>query len=125
VSAKIYIFDELEVQEERYAEIKGRYLSAYVPSAKSRGMRLEKVWRSPPVALEGRAATLHILWSVAGTAEWWKMRLGTARANPDLDVPIDGDEEKDRWWRYVDAVVLRRSRTLMVEDASIDADVVD
>jgi hypothetical protein len=115
MSEKIYILDEIVVREEQFAQLRDAYAKEYVPAARSRGMHLEKVWRAPPVELAGRMATLHILWSVPDVAAWWGMRLGAARANPDLDVPIEGDVEKTKWWRFVDSIANGRKRSFLVE----------
>jgi hypothetical protein len=115
LSDKIYILDEIVVQQAESARLRDAYMEQYVPSAKSRGMTLEGAWRSPPIELADRTMTLHFLWSVPDVAGWWGMRLGAARANPDLDVAIEGDEEKARWWGFVDSVATSRKRTFMVD----------
>jgi hypothetical protein len=113
--SKIYILDELVVRQADRAGISAAYSKEYIPSAQLRGMTLEGSWLTPPIELPGREMTLFYLWSVAGPGEWWGMRLGQARANPDLDVQIEGDEEKTRWWRWVDDRVISRKRRFMVD----------
>jgi hypothetical protein len=122
MSAKIYILDEIAVAQPQSASLSAAYMQRYAPSARSRGMTLEGSWRTPAPVLPDRETVLYFLWSVAGPVEWWGMRLGTARANPELDVPIEGDEEKLGWWRYVDNVAIRRKRIFMVEQSE-DGDV--
>jgi hypothetical protein len=115
MSDKIYILDEIVVRQADRASLATAYMRDYVPSAQLRGMTLEGSWLTPPIELPGREITLFYLWSVAGPAEWWGMRLGQARANPELDVQIEGDEEKTRWWRWVDDRVISRKRRFMVD----------
>lgn len=122
MSDKVYIFDEIVVAEEESATLRQAYMERYAPSARARGMTLEGAWRSPPVVLAGRAMTLHFLWSVPDVGAWWGMRLGTARANPDNDVEIEGDDEKTGWWRHVDAVAISRKRTFMLDLEGAPAD---
>jgi hypothetical protein len=114
VSDKIYVLDEIVVAEGRAVELRQAYLSRYAPSARARGMSLEGAWRSPAITLAARECTLRFLWSVPDVAGWWAMRLGAARANTALDVPIDGDDEKLAWWAHVDAIACERRRTFMV-----------
>lgn len=114
MSDKIYILDEIVVAEARAVDLRQAYFTRYVPSAQARGMSLEGAWRSPPVVLADRQCTLRFLWSVPDTAGWWAMRLGAARADTSLDVPIDGDEDKLAWWAHVDAIATERKRTFMV-----------
>lgn len=78
-------------------------------------MHLEGAWRSPPIEIADRSATLHFLWSVPDVGGWWAMRLGKARANTELDVGIEGDVEKTNWWRFVDSVAVSRKRKFMVD----------
>jgi hypothetical protein len=120
---EIYIFDEIVVETSKGDELAARYLSDYAPDARSRGMVLQGAWRSPPVEITGRSVTLHFLWSVAGVGAWWQMRLGASRANPDLDVEVEGDDTKLVWWRFVDSVALSRSRTFMVNVPGVKLDV--
>lgn len=115
MSDKVYIFDEIVVAQAEVAGLHRAYLDRYAPAARARGMVLEGAWRSPPIELEGRAMTLHFMWSVPDVAGWWGMRLGTARANPELDVEIEGDEAKLAWWRFVDAIAISRKRTFLVD----------
>lgn len=115
MSNKVYILDEIVVQEGHGPALREAYFTRYAPSARSRGMKLEGAWRAPPVALANRVCTLHFLWSVPDVAAWWGMRLGAARADSSLDVPIDGDVEKLTWWAYVDTIATERKRTFMVE----------
>jgi hypothetical protein len=122
MSDKVYIFDEIVVAQQDYGELRAAYLDQYVPSARLRGMTLDGAWSSPPIELPNRAMTLHFLWSVPDVSAWWAMRLSSARTQADLDVPIDGDEEKRRWWQYVDNMAISRKRTFM-RDIPAGADV--
>jgi hypothetical protein len=123
VSDKIYIFDEIVVQEPRSSELSQAYIRQYAPAARSRGMTLEAAWRSPALKLEGRTSTLHFLWSVPNVGGWWQMRLGAARANPELDVAMEGEDDKTTWWRFVDIIAQSRKRTFMVDLAQTNSDV--
>jgi hypothetical protein len=120
MSNKIYILDEIVVQQMRAVDLRDAYMKRYVPAARARGMCLEGAWRSPPVEIEERLSTLHFLWSVADVATWWQMRLGAKRATPELDGAIEGDTDKSSWWRYVDSVAISRKRTLMIDACEED-----
>jgi hypothetical protein len=120
MSEKVFIFDEIVVAESQSAKLRAAYLDQYAPTARARGMVLEGAWRSPPVELPDRQMTLHFLWSVANVGGWWAMRLGAARANPELDVPLDGDEEKLCWWAWVDDVAVSRKRSFLTDIAEAD-----
>jgi hypothetical protein len=120
---EIYIFDEIVVETSQSEQLAARYMSDYAPDARARGMVLKAAWRSPPVEIPGRSVTLHFLWSVAGVGAWWQMRLGASRANPDLDVAVEGDDAKLVWWRLVDSIALSRSRTFMVNIPGVKPDV--
>lgn len=113
MSEKVYIFDEIVVAQPNGARLRAAYLDDYVPIARMRGMTLEGAWTSPPCELPDRTMALHFLWSVPDVGGWWAMRLGAARANSTLDAPIDGDEEKVRWWAFVDNLAISRKRTFM------------
>jgi hypothetical protein len=115
MSDKIFILDEIVVPEGQSAKLREAYFTRYAPSARARGMSLEGAWRSPAIALVERHCTLRFLWSVPDVAGWWAMRLGAARANSALDVPIDGGDEKLAWWAYVDSIATERKRTFMVD----------
>jgi hypothetical protein len=115
VSDKIFILDEIVVPEGQSAKLREAYLTRYAPSARARAMSLEGAWRSPAIALADRHCTLRFLWSVPDVAKWWAMRLGSARANSALDVPIDGTDDKLAWWAYVDSIATERKRTFMVD----------
>jgi hypothetical protein len=117
MSDKIYVCDEIVVGQGEIVRLRAAYFERYAPSARARGMTLEGAWVSPPVELPGRAMTLHFLWSVPNVGAWWAMRLGSARAGSDLDVPIDGDAEKQCWWQFVDTIAHSRKRTFMREIA--------
>jgi hypothetical protein len=121
--SKIYILDEIVVRQVDRVTISSAYMSRYVPSARARGMTLEGCWRTPAVEIAGREITLFYMWSVPGVGEWWGQRLGQARANPELDVAIEGDEEKTRWWRWVDKVVVGRKRRFLIDQPESDGDV--
>ena len=103
MSDKVYICDEITVQEGRSAALSDAYLGQYAPAARERGMTLEGAWRSPALAVEGRLATLHFLWSVPDVAAWWGMR--------------HSDDNKASWWGFVDSVAQSRKRTFMREIA--------
>jgi hypothetical protein len=112
--SKIYVLDEIEVSESQFQRLHDAYLQRYVPNAQARGMTLESAWRSPTIALADRTATFRVLWSVYDVAGWWRMRLGTQRASPELDVGIEGDEEKLQWWSFVDSIAIGRKRNFMI-----------
>jgi hypothetical protein len=120
---EIYIFDEIVVEASQSAQLAAHYMRDYAPDARSRGMSLRAAWRSPAVEIPGRNVTLHFLWSVAGVGAWWQMRLGASRANPDLDVEVEGDDAKLLWWRWVDSIAVSRNRTFMVDVPGVKLDV--
>jgi hypothetical protein len=114
---KIFVLDEIEVLETQFQRLRDAYMQRYVPSANARGMTLEGAWRSPTIALADRTATFRVLWSVPDVTAWWGMRLGARRANAELDVGIDGDEEKSQWWNFVDSIAIGRRRNFMTDVA--------
>jgi hypothetical protein len=120
---EIYIFDEIVVDTAQSESLAARYMQDYAPDARSRGMTLRAAWRSPAVEIPGRSVTLRFLWSVAGVGAWWQMRLGASRANPDLNVAVEGDDAKLGWWRWVDSIATSRKRTFMVDVPGIKLDV--
>lgn len=115
MSGKIYVLDEIVIQHSQSARLHDAYIAEYAPAARARGMHLESAWRSPPVELADRPMTLRFLWSVPDIAGWWRMRLGAARADPGLDVEIEGDDQKTQWWRFVDSIAISRKRIFMVD----------
>lgn len=117
MSDKIYIFDEITVSVDASAELRAAYLGEYAPAARRRGMTLEGAWRSPPLEVPGRQVTLHFLWSVPDVARWWGMRVSGGQVDPESGQPADGDEEKTRWWAWVDAIATHRKRTFMTDMA--------
>ena len=119
---EIYIFDQIVVETSKSDQLCARYMRDYAPDARSRGMTLQAAWRSPPVEIPGRSVTLHFLWSVVGVSAWWQMRLGASRADPNLDVAVEGDDGKLAWWRLVDSIALSRNRTFMVNVPGIQLD---
>jgi hypothetical protein len=120
---KIYILDEIVAGPAACAALRDGYFERYAPGAKARGMHFEGGWRTPALELPDRPATLYFLWSVAGVGDWWAMRLGAARANPELDVAIEGTDEKAEWWAWVDSQAESRKRSFMVDLVPGDADV--
>jgi hypothetical protein len=120
---EIYVFDEIVAETSQSQQLAARYLRDYAPDARARGMSLRAAWRSPAVEIPGRHVTLHFLWSVAGVGAWWQMRLGESRANPDLDVAVEGDDAKLLWWRWVDSIAVSRKRTFMVDVPGVKLDV--
>lgn len=109
---RIFILDELVVEQSRLAELRQAFLDRYVPSARARGMTLDGAWQTPPIAIPGRRVTLYFLWSVENLGGFWTMRLGGGFSNPDAEPAWEG-EDKEQWWLHVDGIAVSRRRQIM------------
>ncbi|MET7299783.1 NIPSNAP family protein [Embleya sp. NPDC005575] len=76
----VNILDQVTLTNDQVALWLGQFHDRYLPGAQRRGMRLERVWRSPA----GRGTTtVHILWVLPGIRAFYAMR-GAAAADPDV-----------------------------------------
>lgn len=96
----IAIVDRIEVRGPDAAAVRDRYLAAYAPLARRRGMTLCHALMSPPVALREGANILTFVWTVPDLPAWWRMRLAGAR-----------DPNVAAFWRGLDADIVSRTRT--------------
>ncbi|WP_406284872.1 NIPSNAP family protein [Embleya sp. NBC_00896] len=77
---EVHILDHVTLTNDQVALWLGQFHDRYLPGAQRRGMRLERVWRSP----SGRdATTVHILWALPGIRAFYAMR-GAAAADPSV-----------------------------------------
>ncbi|MFI6583455.1 NIPSNAP family protein [Embleya sp. NPDC050493] len=92
----VNILDHVTLTNDQVAPWLGRFHDHYLPGAQRRGMRLERVWRSPA----GRdATTVHILWVLPGIRAFYAMR-GAAAADPEVAA----------FWAATDSHALERQR---------------
>ncbi|MFI1384492.1 NIPSNAP family protein [Embleya sp. NPDC020886] len=90
------ILDQVTLTNDQVAWWLRQFHDRYLPGAQRRGMRLERVWRSPA----GReATTVHILWVLPGIRAFYAMR-GAAAADPDVAA----------FWAATDGYALHRQR---------------
>lgn len=96
VSDPVSILDHITLTNDQVALWLGQFHDRYLPGAQRRGMRLERVWRSPA----GRdATTVHILWVLPTIRAFYAMR-GAAAADPDVAA----------FWAATDGYALDRQR---------------
>lgn len=92
----VSILDNVTLTNDQVAWWLGQFHDRYLPGAQRRGMRLERVWRSPA----GRdATTVHILWILPGIRAFYAMR-GAAAADPEVAA----------FWAATDGYALERQR---------------
>ena len=107
---RIYILDEIEVKPGHTAKVRTVYRTRYQPGAKARGMVLEAEWQNPPaIDVPELPATLFYLWSVEGTAGWWRQRLSRK---------ADGSDErgdKHAFWQSIEPLLLGRKRRMLTD----------
>ncbi|GCD98205.1 NIPSNAP family protein [Embleya hyalina] len=95
-SETVSILDHVTLTNDQVAWWLGQFHDRYLPGAQRRGMRLERVWRSPA----GRdATTVHILWILPGIRAFYAMR-GAAAADPEVAA----------FWAATDGYALERQR---------------
>jgi hypothetical protein len=79
-SYEVHILDTVTLANDRVAHWLGRFHDHYLPGARTRGMRLDRVWRTP----SGRGATtVHILWTLPEIRAFYAMR-GAAASDPNV-----------------------------------------
>ncbi|MGC0415507.1 NIPSNAP family protein [Embleya sp. AB8] len=95
-SDEVNILDHVTLTNDQVALWLGQFHDRYLPGAQRRGMRLERVWRSPA----GRdATTVHILWILPGIRAFYAMRAGAA-----------ADPRVAAFWAATDGYALDRQR---------------
>ena len=100
--ARIWILDEIEPKPGLIDRYRREYLADYAPAARDRGMTLESVRMTPPVALPAGGNRLHFLWSVPDLAGWWRMRFA-------------GEADKQRWWARSAELAVTRTRRFLTD----------
>ena len=78
-----------------------KYVSEYVPGARTRGMTLRDILVSPPIWFDDQSNTVTITWSLPSAQAWWEM---TWKGRPD---PALGP-----WWDGTRELVLERTRSV-------------
>jgi len=93
---EVQILDDVTLTNDQVALWLGQFHDRYLPGARGRGMRLERVWRTPA----GRGTTtVHILWSLPVVRAFFAMR-GAASADPEVAA----------FWAATDGYALARER---------------
>ncbi|MGW1990164.1 NIPSNAP family protein [Embleya sp. NPDC001921] len=111
VPGPVNILDQVTLTNHQVALWLGRFHDRYLPGAQRRGMRLERVWRSPA----GRdATTVHILWALPTIRAFYAMR-GAAAADPDVAA----------FWAATDGYALDRQRRALRPAMSASAEAPD
>jgi hypothetical protein len=98
----IYILDEIEPNPGGVEAYRSAYLADYAPAARARGMTLESVRLSPPVALAGGGNIISFLWSVPDVATFWAARLA-------------GEADKAAWWARSAELAVSRTRRFLTD----------
>lgn len=103
-ASRIYVLDELVARPGMADACRRAYLERYAPGARQRGMRLELVRMTPPLALSAASSTLQFLWSVENVQAWWAMR-AAAGADPAVHA----------WWAQVHSLTVSRRRCMLTD----------
>jgi hypothetical protein len=111
-SSKVFMLDEIVVKPGLVAAYRDAYFDQYVPGAINRGMTLEAAWRTPPVDLPEKEATLYFVWSFPNLEAWWIMRVGAERYHGRAENADDG-AGKLAWWREAESMTVLRKRALL------------
>ncbi|WP_278265640.1 hypothetical protein [Nocardia sp. AG03] len=105
----VYVIDTVVTKPGRAREFVDAYLRDYVPGARDRGMRLERIVVSPPVWFTDASNTVVATWALDGAAGWWEM---TWRGRPD--------ESVRRWWTRAQEWITERSRATAASYDEVD-----
>ncbi|QRY62666.1 hypothetical protein JVX90_20335 [Gordonia sp. PDNC005] len=97
----VYIVDRVEIAAGRAREFVDEYQSTYMPGARDRGMRLDRMTLSPPLFLADDSNVLTVTWVVDGAGGWWSSALAARH-----------DDAPARWWDSVADLVVHRTRTM-------------
>lgn len=97
----VYIVDRVEIAAGRAREFVDEYQSGYMPGARDRGMRLDRMTLAPPLFLADDSNVLTVTWVVDGAAGWWSSALAARH-----------DDAPARWWDSVAHLVVHRTRTM-------------
>ncbi|ANY22214.1 hypothetical protein [Gordonia terrae] len=103
----IYIVDRVVVNPGCAREFVEAYTRDYAPTARDRGMKLDRILLSPPVWFEDEANTVTATWTVDGQSQWWATAIKGRH-----------DPAHAEWWTRVDHLIENRSRSMAaaVED---------
>jgi hypothetical protein len=93
---EVHILDQVTLTNDQVALWLGRFHDRYLPGARGRGMRLDRVWRSPAGP---DATTVHILWTLPSIRAFYAMR-GAAGADPSVAA----------FWMATDGYAIERGR---------------
>ncbi len=99
--ATIYIVDQVVVRPGRAPEFIDAYLHEYAPSARERGLTLDRVLVSPPAWIDGENNTVTATWTVSGPGDWWAAAVRGRH-----------DPEPSRWWESVESMIVERTRSM-------------
>lgn len=105
-SRTIYIVDRVVLTPGSARSFIDAYLSEYAPTARERGMTLDRLLVSPPVWVDGETNTVTATWTVPGPAQWWQAAV-RGRHDPG----------PARWWASKAPLIVERSRSM---EAAVD-----
>lgn len=103
----IYVVDRVVLQPGYAKDFVEAYGREYAPTARDRGMTLDRILVSPPIWFEDESNTVTVLWTLPGQAAWWKAAI-EGRHDPGLAA----------WWTKMAYMIVERSRSMAgtVED---------
>tara|TARA_R100000005_G_scaffold26336_1_gene11688 strand:+ start:24745 stop:25794 length:1050 start_codon:yes stop_codon:yes gene_type:complete len=104
----ITVQDEIVVKAQHLSAVEALFRTHYREDAEARGMSLQSLQVSPPVAITEAPVTLWLRWTVADPAAWWGMRAQS------------GTAEVADFWIAVDQQCLSRKRTYLMEPDAAD-----
>lgn len=102
----IYVVDRVVLKPGCGREFVEAYSRDYAPTARARGMTLDRILLSPPMWFDDESNTMTALWMVQGQAEWWKSAIKGRH-----------DPAHAAWWAGMAHLIQERSRSMA---ASID-----
>lgn len=106
----VYLVDVVATKPGQAKTFLDAYMKGYVPGARTRGMKLERVLVTPPVWLEEESNTVIITWTLQGAAGFWGMTF-QGRQDPAL---------RDWWWHQASDLIQSRRRYVAGELSSVD-----
>jgi hypothetical protein len=97
----LYLIDRVVLRPGAARAFIDAYRTGYVPSARARGLTLERILVSPPVWIEDETNTVTATWTVSGTTAWWAAAVRGRH-----------DPAPAQWWESVASLVVERSRSM-------------
>lgn len=105
----IYVVDLVVLKSGCAKKFIEAYNREYAPTARERGMTLDRVLVSPPIWFDDESNTVTALWTLHGQEEWWKAAVKGRH-----------DPEPAAWWTKMDSMILERSRSMAASADDVD-----